>query len=243
MFLLYNQKVTGPVLCFFPLRYRLKPVTKCLLTSWRHYFTGRTTYKRTLAAVSQQTACWQILVRVILSFCVAFLKEGRNVIDQEKQIRIVFGFLPCQSAFVLFLWQRVKELLSCLKWRVSTDCEMMMRLLLPLMIPSSRLQRLVPFLCFIKTGRKPDTLWQSLISQAHQYLYQVLVQSYVQQMHSRLLLSYIIHIYTEVCVFLSVQLFDAMSLEEVYQPLKPAALYEEALSLVRESNVAYRSLR
>uniref|UniRef100_A0A4W6D6L3 Mitoguardin 2 n=1 Tax=Lates calcarifer TaxID=8187 RepID=A0A4W6D6L3_LATCA len=38
-------------------------------------------------------------------------------------------------------------------------------------------------------------------------------------------------------------LFDAMALEEVYQPLKPAALYEEALSLVRESKVAYRSLR
>uniref|UniRef100_A0A671W3F7 Mitoguardin 2 n=1 Tax=Sparus aurata TaxID=8175 RepID=A0A671W3F7_SPAAU len=44
------------------------------------------------------------------------------------------------------------------------------------------------------------------------------------------------------CV-LSVQLFDAMSLDEVYQPLKPAALYEEALSLVRESKVSYRSLR
>lgn len=42
---------------------------------------------------------------------------------------------------------------------------------------------------------------------------------------------------------LSVQLFDAMTLDEVYQPLKPAALYEEALSLVRESKVSYRSLR
>lgn len=45
------------------------------------------------------------------------------------------------------------------------------------------------------------------------------------------------------CVLLCVQLFDAMSLEEVYQPLKPAALYEEALCLVREDKVAYRSLR
>lgn len=44
------------------------------------------------------------------------------------------------------------------------------------------------------------------------------------------------------CV-LSVQVFDAMALEEVYQPLKPAALYEEALSLVQESKVTYRSLR
>lgn len=43
--------------------------------------------------------------------------------------------------------------------------------------------------------------------------------------------------------FSAAELFDAMSLEEVYQPLKPAALYEEALSLVRESKVAYRSLR
>uniref|UniRef100_A0A3Q1GR59 Mitoguardin 2 n=1 Tax=Acanthochromis polyacanthus TaxID=80966 RepID=A0A3Q1GR59_9TELE len=44
------------------------------------------------------------------------------------------------------------------------------------------------------------------------------------------------------CV-LFVQLFDAMSLEGVYQPLKPAALYEEALSLVQEGKVAFRSLR
>lgn len=66
---------------------------------------------------------------------------------------------------VLLLWQKVKELLFCLKWRISTGCEMMMRLLLPLMIPSSRLQRLVPFLCSPKTDRKQDTLWQLLIFQ------------------------------------------------------------------------------
>lgn len=39
------------------------------------------------------------------------------------------------------------------------------------------------------------------------------------------------------------EIFDAMSLEEVYQPLRPAALYEEALSLVREGKVTFRSLR
>uniref|UniRef100_A0A3Q3SM53 Mitoguardin 2 n=1 Tax=Mastacembelus armatus TaxID=205130 RepID=A0A3Q3SM53_9TELE len=43
--------------------------------------------------------------------------------------------------------------------------------------------------------------------------------------------------------FSAAELFDAMSLEGVYQPLKPAALYEEALALVREGRVAYRSLR
>uniref|UniRef100_A0A8C9ZG44 Mitoguardin 2 n=1 Tax=Sander lucioperca TaxID=283035 RepID=A0A8C9ZG44_SANLU len=43
--------------------------------------------------------------------------------------------------------------------------------------------------------------------------------------------------------FSAAELFDAMSLEDVYQPLKPAALYEEALSLVREGKVSYRSLR
>ncbi|KAF7655238.1 hypothetical protein LDENG_00058970 [Lucifuga dentata] len=43
--------------------------------------------------------------------------------------------------------------------------------------------------------------------------------------------------------FSAAELFDAMSLEDVYQPLKPAALYEEALSLVREGKVACRSLR
>lgn len=43
--------------------------------------------------------------------------------------------------------------------------------------------------------------------------------------------------------FSAAELFDAMSFEEVYPPLKPAALYEEALGLVREDKVAYRSLR
>lgn len=43
--------------------------------------------------------------------------------------------------------------------------------------------------------------------------------------------------------FSAAELFDAMSLGEVYQPLKPAALYEEALNLVRENKVAYRTLR
>uniref|UniRef100_A0A3Q3VW79 Mitoguardin 2 n=1 Tax=Mola mola TaxID=94237 RepID=A0A3Q3VW79_MOLML len=39
------------------------------------------------------------------------------------------------------------------------------------------------------------------------------------------------------------RLFDTMSLEEVYQPNKPAALYEEASCLARDNKVAYRSLR
>lgn len=43
--------------------------------------------------------------------------------------------------------------------------------------------------------------------------------------------------------FSAAEIFEAMSLEEVYQPLRPAALYEEALSLVREGKVAFRSLR
>ncbi|XP_071379421.1 mitoguardin 2 [Centroberyx affinis] len=43
--------------------------------------------------------------------------------------------------------------------------------------------------------------------------------------------------------FSAAELFDAMSLEEVYQPLKPAALYDEALNQVREGKVVYRSLR
>ncbi|KAM4635101.1 mitoguardin 2 isoform 1-T2 [Polymixia lowei] len=43
--------------------------------------------------------------------------------------------------------------------------------------------------------------------------------------------------------FSAAELFDALSIEEVYQPLKPAALYEEALNLVREGQVVFRSLR
>ncbi|KAM4527351.1 mitoguardin 2 [Odontesthes bonariensis] len=43
--------------------------------------------------------------------------------------------------------------------------------------------------------------------------------------------------------FSAAELFDSMTLEEVYHPMKPAALYEEALSLVKEDKVNYRSLR
>ncbi|KAI5096327.1 mitoguardin 2, partial [Silurus meridionalis] len=43
--------------------------------------------------------------------------------------------------------------------------------------------------------------------------------------------------------FSAAELFDTFTHDEVYQPLKPAALYEEALSLVREEKVQCRSLR
>ncbi|KAK3524598.1 hypothetical protein QTP70_029922 [Hemibagrus guttatus] len=43
--------------------------------------------------------------------------------------------------------------------------------------------------------------------------------------------------------FSAAELFDTFTFDEVYQPLKPAALYEEALSLVREGKVECRSLR
>ncbi|XP_049594299.1 mitoguardin 2 isoform X1 [Syngnathus scovelli] len=43
--------------------------------------------------------------------------------------------------------------------------------------------------------------------------------------------------------FSAVEMFDAISLQDPYQLLKPAALYEEALARVREDRVAYRSLR
>ncbi|XP_027035380.1 mitoguardin 2 isoform X1 [Tachysurus fulvidraco] len=43
--------------------------------------------------------------------------------------------------------------------------------------------------------------------------------------------------------FSAAELFDAFTPDEVYQPLKPAALYEEALTLVREGKVECRSLR
>uniref|UniRef100_A0A8C1ZLI4 Mitoguardin 2 n=1 Tax=Cyprinus carpio TaxID=7962 RepID=A0A8C1ZLI4_CYPCA len=43
--------------------------------------------------------------------------------------------------------------------------------------------------------------------------------------------------------FSAAELFEAFSLEDTYHSLKPAALYEEALSLVKDGGVAYRSLR
>lgn len=48
---------------------------------------------------------------------------------------------------------------------------------------------------------------------------------------------------SEESFFSAAEIFDAMSLEDVYQPLRPAALYEEALCVVREGKVAFRSLR
>ncbi|XP_058615006.1 mitoguardin 2 isoform X2 [Onychostoma macrolepis] len=43
--------------------------------------------------------------------------------------------------------------------------------------------------------------------------------------------------------FSAAELFETFSLEDTYHPLKPAALYEEALSLVKDGSVACRSLR
>ncbi|KAM4720390.1 mitoguardin 2 isoform 2-T2 [Anableps anableps] len=43
--------------------------------------------------------------------------------------------------------------------------------------------------------------------------------------------------------FSAAELFENMALEEIYPPMKPAALYEEALSLVQEDRVKYRTLR
>ncbi|XP_043085838.1 mitoguardin 2 [Puntigrus tetrazona] len=43
--------------------------------------------------------------------------------------------------------------------------------------------------------------------------------------------------------FSAAELFEAFSLEDTYHPLKPAALYEEALGLVKDGSVACRSLR
>ncbi|CAG5867664.1 mitoguardin 2 isoform 2-T2 [Menidia menidia] len=43
--------------------------------------------------------------------------------------------------------------------------------------------------------------------------------------------------------FSAAELFDNLALDEVYKPMKTAALYEEATSLVQEGKVNYRSLR
>ncbi|KAF7217417.1 mitoguardin 2 isoform X1 [Nothobranchius furzeri] len=43
--------------------------------------------------------------------------------------------------------------------------------------------------------------------------------------------------------FSAAELLDNMTLDEIYPPMKPAALYEEALFLVREGKVKFRSLR
>uniref|UniRef100_A0A4W5JEU8 Mitoguardin 2 n=1 Tax=Hucho hucho TaxID=62062 RepID=A0A4W5JEU8_9TELE len=43
--------------------------------------------------------------------------------------------------------------------------------------------------------------------------------------------------------FSAAELFDQLSLDEVYQPLRPAALYDEAVSLVQDGSVPCRELR
>uniref|UniRef100_A0A8C9R4E5 Mitoguardin 2 n=1 Tax=Scleropages formosus TaxID=113540 RepID=A0A8C9R4E5_SCLFO len=48
---------------------------------------------------------------------------------------------------------------------------------------------------------------------------------------------------SEESFFSAAELFDTFSLEDVYQPLRPASLYEEALSLVRAGSVTCRSIR
>lgn len=63
---------------------RLKHVTKYLLRSWRHYSTGHITYKKILAAVSQQKVFWQILVRVILWFSLAEYVPLEAPVSEER---------------------------------------------------------------------------------------------------------------------------------------------------------------
>lgn len=91
-----------------------------------------------------------------------------------------------------------------------------MPLLFPLTIPSSQLQRSVQFSVDINTDSSST---------------------------SDFVFHYNTYCYFELMLVSSAQLFDAMSLENVYQPLKRAALYEDALCMVRESKVQYRSLR
>lgn len=43
--------------------------------------------------------------------------------------------------------------------------------------------------------------------------------------------------------FSAAELFENMTVDEFYPPMRPAALYEEALSLVQEDRVKYRTLR
>lgn len=149
--------------------YRLKLVIKCLLKSWRHYYTGRTTYKKILVAASQQTVFWQTLVRVMLSFymkigveliVLVFISRQAVIYSRSTHFTLLLNtsvfnsFMSIRVCVVVFFCQKVKELLSCLEWRVSTKGKMMMQRPLPLTSPSSLLQRWVPVLCSVKTDRK-----------------------------------------------------------------------------------------
>lgn len=93
-----------------------------------------------------------------------------------------------------------------------------MPLLFPLTIPSSQLQRSVHFSVILNTDSS----------------------SSIDFVFPDITLTVIL---SELMLLLSAQLFDAMSLQDVYQPLKRAALYEDAVNLVRENKVQYRSLR
>ncbi|XP_053709828.1 mitoguardin 2 [Synchiropus splendidus] len=53
----------------------------------------------------------------------------------------------------------------------------------------------------------------------------------------------VITISSDESFFSAAEIFDTFSVQDIYQPLKPAALYEEALALVSEGKVSYRSLR
>lgn len=90
--------------------------------------------------------------------------------------------------------------------------------LFPLTIPSSQLQRSVHFSVLINTdgSSRIDFLLPDMALTVIRF---------------------------ELMLLSSAQLFEAMSLQDVCQPLKRAALYEDALNLVRENKVQYRSLR
>ncbi|KAM8872092.1 mitoguardin 2 [Synchiropus picturatus] len=53
----------------------------------------------------------------------------------------------------------------------------------------------------------------------------------------------VITISSDESFFSAAEIFDTFSVQDIYQSLKPAALYEEALALVSEGKVSYRSLR
>lgn len=130
--------------------------------------------------------------------------------------------------FALSSCQRVREHSSCQTWRV--ECVKTTPLLSLLTIPSSQRQKLVSLSFFLSLSlTHPITHVFSLPhTQSLSYDYHV---------------SYVMNLCWGLCLSLfTLQLFDNLSLE-VCQPLRPAALYDEAVSLVQDGSVPCRELR
>lgn len=154
--------------------------------------------------------------------------------------------------FTLLSCQRVRERSFCQTWTV--ECAKTTPLRTLKAIPSSQRQRLVSLSFSISLIHSASLTHVFSHSNSHTLPYTyVLLYIHSPSWLSCILciLMTIMYLVILTCMqrnvplhlFSSVQLYDQLSLDEVYQPLRPAALYNEAVSLVQDGSVLCCELR